>query len=178
MSSEKTNKLPSAVKFTIVMAVLAAVFLILSIVSAEYSVSRTVSAIEAIGVVEFTDESKEKIDLARSYYESLDVNLDLDQKITNADDLTNAEFEYVRLAIKRAYLADKNGEPEESVSEYVSQARQIFSEYCSTGECKNISNYDDLTALEAKYSTTGTSNTPGSFAASDNAGAEEEIELC
>ena len=177
MSSEKTNKLPSTTKFTLIMIALAVVFLALSIVSAEYSVSRTVSAIEAIGVVEFTDESKEKIDLARSYYESLDVNLDLDQKITNADDLTNAEFEYVRLAIKRAYLADKNGEPEESVSEYVSQARQIFSEYCSTGECKNISNYEDLTALEEKYSA-GASNTLGSSAASDNAGAEEEIELC
>ena len=51
------------------------------------------------------------------------------------------------------------------------------SEYCSTGECKNISNYEDLTALEEKNSA-GESNTPGSSAASDNAGAEEEIELC
>lgn len=178
MSNEKTNKFPFAVKFTVVMAVLAALFLILSIVSAEYSVSRTVSAIEAIGVVEFTDESKEKIDLARSYYEGLDKNLDLDQKITNADELTSAEFEYVRLAIKRAYLADKNGDPEELVSGYVAQAREIFSEYCSTGECKNVSNYDDLTALEAKYSTTGTSDNRGGSATPTNSGAAEEIELC
>lgn len=178
MNDEKTKKLPSAVKFTIVMAVLAVIFLILSIVSAEYSVSRTVSAIEAIGVVEFNDESKEKIDLARSYYNGLDKNLDLDQKISNADELTSAEFEYVRLAIKRAYLADKNGESEELVSGYVVQAREIFSEYCSTGECKNVSNYDDLTALEAKYSTTDTLNTHGGSTAPANSGAAGEIELC
>ena len=176
MSTVKTNKLPTAIKFTIVMAVLAAVFLILSIVSAEYSVSRTVSAIEAIGTVEFTDQSKEKIDLAQSYYDSLDTNLELDKKITNADDLKNAEFEYVRLAIKRAYLADKNGESEELVSEYVAQAREIFSEYCSTGECKSVSNYDDLTALEEKY--LNTVNTTSSSAASTKTEAAEEIELC
>lgn len=175
MSSEKTNKLSFAVKFSIVMAILAVVFFVLSIVSAEYSVNRTVGAIEAIGDVEFSDESKDKIDLARSYYESLDANLDLDQKITNADKLTDAEFEYVRLAIKKAYLADKNGEPEAEVAEYISQARQIFGEYCSTGECTNISNYADLVALEEKYS--GLS-APAAPTASNNAEAEEEIELC
>lgn len=175
MSNEKTKKLPASGKFSIVTAVLAVVFLVLSIVSTEYSVSRTVSAIEAIGDVELSDESKNKIDIAKSYYESLDPNLGLEKKITNADDLTNAEFEYVRLAIKKAYLADKNGEPEDVVSEYVSQAREIFGEYCSTGECTNISNYADLTALEEKYS--GANSAPSSNA-SDSSDAEEEIELC
>ena len=149
-------------------------FLVLSIVSAELSVSRTVRAIDSIGAVEFSDESKEKIDQARSYYDALDANLELDKKITNADKLTEAEFEYVRLAIKKAYLADKNGEPE--AAEYVAQAREIFGEYCSTGECKNISNYDDLTALEAKYS--GTSAPAAPTTSSGSSGAAEEIELC
>lgn len=176
MSDIKTKKLPFAVKFSITAAVLAVVFLILSVVSAEFSVSRTVRAIDSIGAVEFSDASKEKIDLARSYYEALDENLELDKKITNADKLTEAEFEYVRLAIKKAYLADKNGEPVETVAEYVAQAREIFGEYCSTGECKNISNYDDLTALEAKYSGTSAPATP--VASSGSSEAAEEIELC
>ena len=176
MSDTKTKKLPFAAKFSITAAVLAVVFLILSIVSAEFSVSRTVKAIDNIGDVEFSDESKEKIDLARTYYDALDENLELDKKITNANKLTEAEFEYVRLAIKKAYLADKNGEPEETVAEYVAQAREIFGEYCSTGECKNISNYNDLTALEAKYS--GTSAPAAPAASSGSSGAAEEIELC
>ena len=174
MSDTKTNKLPFAAKFSITAAVLAVVFLVLSIVSAEFSVSRTVKAIDNIGDVELSDESKDKIDLARSYYEALDENLELDKKITNADKLTEAEFEYVRLAIKKAYLADKNGESEETVAEYVAQAREIFGEYCSTGECKNISNYDDLTALEEKYSGAPTAPTTSS----GSSGAAEEIELC
>ena len=172
MSDTKTKKLPFAAKFSITAAVLAVVFLIMSIVSAEFSVSRTVKAIDNIGAVELSDESKDKIDLARSYYDALDENLELDKKITNADKLTEAEFEYVRLAIKKAYLADKNGEPE--AAEYVAQAREIFGEYCSTGECKNISNYDDLTALEEKYS--GASAAPTT--SSGSSGAAEEIELC
>ena len=172
MSDTKTKKLPFAAKFSITATVLAVVFLVLSIVSAEFSVSRTVKAIDNIGAVKFSDESKEKIDLARSYYEALDENLELDKKITNADKLTEAEFEYVRLAIKKAYLADKNGEPE--AAEYVAQAREIFGEYCSTGECKNISNYDDLIALEEKYS--GASAAPTT--SSGSSGAAEEIELC
>ena len=173
MSDTKTKKLPFAAKFSITSAVLAVVFLILSIVSAEFSVSRTVKAIDNIGDVELSDESKDKIDLARTYYDALDENLELDKKITNADKLTEAEFEYVRLAIKKAYLADKNGEPE--AAEYVAQAREIFGEYCSTGECKNISNYDDLTALEAKYS--GAPAAPAGNV-SGSSGAAEEIELC
>ena len=175
MSDAKTKKLPFAAKFSITAAVLAVVFLVLSIASAELSVSRTVKAIDSIGNVELSDESKEKIDLARSYYDALDENLELDKRITNANKLTEAEFEYVRLAIKQAYLADKNGEPEETVAGYIAQAREIFGEYCSTGECKNISNYDDLTALEEKYS--GAPAAPAGNV-SGSSGAAEEIELC
>lgn len=176
MRNSKINKLPFAVKLTIILAVLSVIFLVLSIVSAKYSVSRTANAIEAIGTVEFSDTSKEKIDLALSYYTSLDKNLDLDKKITNIDKLSAAEFEYVRLAIKKAYLADKNGEPEDTVSEYVAQARSIFNEYCSTGECKSISNYADLTALEEKYSSS--QNAQNNSAGSEKSEPHEEIELC
>lgn len=176
MRNSKINKLPFAVKFTIILAVLSVVFLILSIVSAKYSVSRTANAIEAIGTVEFSDTSKEKIDLALSYYTSLDKNLVLDKKITNIDKLSDAEFEYVRLAIKKAYLADKNGEPEATVSEYVAQARNIFNEYCASGECKSISNYADLTALEEKYSPS--ENAQNNSSGSEKSEPQEEIELC
>ena len=168
------TKTGTALKFTVALAVLAVLFLLLSVVSVNLSVSRTVKAIDNIGTVELSDESKEKIDTALEYYGALDPNLDLQNKITNADELSSAKFEYVRLAIKSAYLADKNGEDEATVKEYIELARQSFDEYCSTGECKNVSNYDDLTALESKYS-------DGGVDASQNTGSPEpaeEIELC
>lgn len=174
MRNGKIKSFPFAVKLTIVLAVLAVVFFVLSVVSVKYSVSRTVSAIDSIGTVEFSDTSKERIDLALKYYAELDPNLDLTEKIANAETLTDAKNEYVRLAIKKAYLADKNGEPEASVSEYVAQAREIFNEYCPSGECKKISNYADLTALEEKYSAGATENA----AASNTPAPAEEIELC
>ena len=173
--SAKIKKLSFTVKITVLIAVLAVVFLILSIVSATYSVNRTLDAIDAIGEVEYNEESKGKIDLALSYYAALDPNLDLSEKITNIDKLADAKNEYVRLAIKKAYLADKNGEAEETVKQYVADARQSFDTYCSTGDCKNISNYEDLIALEEKYASDA--DTSKDSSPSDDK-EEEEIELC
>lgn len=166
------GKINVTVKLSIIFTALAAAFLILSVVSANLSVSRTVNAIGAIGTVEFSDKSKEKIDLALTYYAELDPNLDLQSKISNADELSAAKFEYVRLSIKKAYLADKNGD--EKAAEYTAEAREIFGEYCSTGECGAIGNYDDLTALEEKYSAGTNDNSTGTNAPAP----AEEIELC
>ena len=174
--SEAKKKLPLPIKLTIVLSVAAVVFLILSIVSAQYSVSRTIDSINAVGEVEFSEASKQKIDLALSNYAALDQNIGLPGKITNFQLLTDAKTEYVRLGIKRAYLADKEGQPEETVKQYLAEARAGFDEYCTTGECKNISNFDDLISLEAKYSSGG--NVTESTSAPDNSGKEEEIELC
>lgn len=174
--SDTKKKLSLSAKLTIFLSAAAAVFLILSIVSAQYSVRRMVDSINAVGEVEFSEASKAKIDLALSYYAALDSNIGLPEKITNLQRLSDAKTEYVRLGIKRAYLADKEGQAEETVKQYVSEARASFDEYCSSGECKNISNFDDLIMLEAKYSSGG--NVTESTSKSDNAGAEEQIELC
>ena len=174
MSNSK-KKISLAKKFTIILSAAAVVFLILAIVSAKLNVKRTIDSINAIGNVEFDESSKGKIDLAVSYYSSLDSNIGLPEKSTNADVLTNSKIEYIRLGIKRAYLADKEGQPEDTVKQYISEARAVFDEYCSTGECKNISNYNDLISLENKYSAGGnnTENTP-----SGGSSGGEEIELC
>ena len=174
--SDTKKKLSASISLTIIFSAAVVVFLILSIVSAEYSVSRTIDSINAIGEVEFSEASKGKIDLALSNYDALDRNIGLPGKITNIQLLADAKNEYVRLGIKRAYLADKEGQPEETVKQYISEARAGFDEYCSTGECKNISNFDDLISLEAKYSSGG--NATESASAQDKSGGEEEIELC
>lgn len=175
MSNKKNHKLPFTVKLAITFAALAVIFLALSIVSAIWSVNRTVDAINAIGEVDYSEASKVKIDLALSYYEALDANIDLPEKVTNAEKLTDAKKEYVRLGIKKAYLADKNGEAEEAVKQYVVDARETFDEYFSEGDISGISNYEDLIALEKKY--TSDAQTPDSTAPADKS-QEENIELC
>ena len=57
------------------------VFFVLSIVSAKCSVSRTEDAISNIGEVAYTDECKERIDRAVFYYNYLDPELGLKEKI-------------------------------------------------------------------------------------------------
>ncbi|MBQ8163049.1 MAG: hypothetical protein IJZ93_01605 [Clostridia bacterium] len=178
-NNAKAKKLSFEIKLIILIAALAVVFLVLSIISAAHSVNRTVDAIDAIGTVEYTDASKEKIDLALSYYNELDTNIGLQERITNAEQLTNAKIEYVRLGIKKAYLADKNGEEEETVKQYVKDARASFDEYCKTGDCTNISNYADLVALEEKYGSGQTNASEGSSPSDSSGGStDEEIELC
>ncbi|MBQ8356284.1 MAG: hypothetical protein IJX39_00590 [Clostridia bacterium] len=175
MSNSFIKKIPLIWKVTAVLGVLALVFLGLSIGSAVYSVNRTVEAIDAIGEVEYTEASKQKIDLALSYYGALDPNIGLPDQITNIDTLTAAKREYVRLGIKRAYVADKNGEAADTVKQYVTEARANFDEYCASGECTDISNYADLTALEEKYG--GGTQAPSQSTPSDSSGGED-IELC
>lgn len=172
-----TNKLSFTVKFTIILSVLAVVFLALSITSAVYSVDRTIEAIDSIGEVEFSEETKEKIDLAQSYFNKLDTNIGLDEKITNSDDLYAAKVEYVRLGIKRAYLAHKDGESEEIIKEYLTDARQSFDEYLAEADSADLSNYADLTDLEEKY-TSGTDNSGNAPVNIAPSGEGEEIELC
>lgn len=172
MSETKTLSM----KLTIILSAAAVLFLILSIVSAELSVSRTIDSINAIGEVELSTTSKDKIDLALSNYAALDPNIGLPEKITNVQLLLDSKNEYVRLGIKRAYLADKEGQPEDIVQQYISEARAGFDEYCTSGDCKNISNFDDLVSLETKYSAGGNVNESNS--ASDKSGGEEQIELC
>lgn len=175
MRSRAKKKQTLSVRLTILLAVLAALFLALSVVSAVCSVKRTVDAIDAIGNVEFSDECRDRINLAKNYYDSLDSNLGLPGRVTNAEKLTEAKREYVRLSIKRAYLADKDGEDEETVRQYVADARQSYDELCSSGDCAVISNYEDLIALEEKLAFGAGTSEPSS--PSDES-EEEEIELC
>ena len=62
-------------KSTIALIVAAFVCLGLSVFSVKASVVRTNDAIQNIGKVTYTEESKEKIDRAVKYYNALDPNL-------------------------------------------------------------------------------------------------------
>ena len=77
-------------KSTIALIVAAFVCLGLSVFSVKASVVRTNDAIQNIGKVTYTEESKEKIDRAVKYYNALDPNFDLKKKIKNMN-VFNAE---------------------------------------------------------------------------------------
>ncbi len=171
-------------KTAIVLAVLAALFLGLSAASASTSVSRAEDAIAALSEVHFDEETREKLDTAIAYYDGLDTNIHLDQKVANIDALEAAKQEYVRLAIQTAVVMDQrkaaDGHTDAETAAAVEAAREAADTYCPSPECEEIDNYADLVALEAKYTAepaSGTVPDADSAAAPADEGGEE-IELC
>lgn len=91
-------------KSTIVLIVLAVIFLGLSVVSTKYSVTRTITAIDEIGDMKLNDDSIDRFKKAAEYYQALDPNQNLEEKITNLKTYKEARLNYARLMIKQASL--------------------------------------------------------------------------
>lgn len=175
MSKHKVKK---STILVIVLAALTAVFLILSIVSAVYNVNATIKSIDAIGTVEYTEESKELIDDANDRYEGLDTNLNLQSYVTNADVLEDAKVRYVELVIIDLYLLTQDDEADESdIVAAIEAAREAYDSYFDEDESDLIGNYSDLTDAESVYGS-GTSSTTSGGSSTDDDEDEEEIELC
>ena len=144
-------------KSTIALIVAAVVCLGLSVFSAKASVTRTNEAIEEIGEVTYSEDCKAKIDRAVEYYNALDKNLDLQEKV-NEEDMKNfdaAKIEYARLAIKAASVADARKVPEgytsDDIKKFVTEAREVVDSYLSADQTSMVPNYADLTELEKEY---------------------------
>ncbi len=150
-------------KSTIALIVAAVVCLGLSAFSAKASVTRTNEAIEEIGEVTYSEDCKAKIDRAVEYYNALDKNLDLQEKV-NKEDMKNfdaAKIEYARLAIKvpEGYTSD-------DIKKFVTEAREVVDSYLSADQTSMVPNYADLTELEKEYTSTGGSG-----------GSDEEVSV-
>lgn len=159
-------------KSTIALIVAAVVCLCLSAFSAKASVTRTNEAIEEIGEVTYSEDCKAKIDRAVEYYNALDKNLDLQEKV-NKEDMKNfdaAKIEYARLAIKAASVADARKVPEgytsDDIKKFVTEAREVVDSYLSADQTSMVPNYADLTELEKEYTSTGGSG-----------GSDEEVSV-
>ena len=137
-------------KSTIVLIVLAVIFLGLSVVSTKYSVTRTITAIDEIGDMKLNDDSIDRFKKAAEYYQALDPNQNQE-----------ARLNYARLMIKQASLADKK---QDGAADAVKEAREAVDTYVPADEKWNIENYQDLLDLEATYSSDGGSGS------SDDAG--------
>ena len=141
-------------KSTIVLIVLAVIFLGLSVVSTKYSVTRTITAIDEIGDMKLNDDSIDRFKKAAEYYQALDPNQNLEEKITNLKTYKEARLNY-------ASLADKK---QDGAADAVKEAREAVDTYVPADEKWNIENYQDLLDLEATYSSDGGSGS------SDDAG--------
>ena len=154
-------------KSTIVLIVLAVIFLGLSVVSTKYSVTRTITAIDEIGDMKLNDDSIDRFKKAAEYYEALDPNQNLEEKITNLKTYKEARLNYARLMIKQASLADKK---QDGAAEAVKEAREAVDTYVPADDFERgfikaeVVNYQDLLDLEATY------NNDGGSGSSDDAG--------
>ena len=128
-------------KSTIVLIVLAVIFLGLSVVSTKYSVTRTIHAIDEIGDMKLNDDSIDRFKKAAEYYQALDQNQNLEEKITNLKTYKEARLNYARLMIKQASLADKK---QDGAADAVKEAREAVDTYVPADEKWNIENYQDL----------------------------------
>ncbi|MBP3713685.1 MAG: hypothetical protein J6I69_03895 [Bacilli bacterium] len=121
---------------------------------AQEAINNVKDLINAIGTV--TLDSKDKIDTARSAYNALDVS-DKDA-IANYSTLTDAEARYAELLTKKANadevvdLIDAIGEVKYPDSkDKIETARAAYDELIDAEEEGFVTNYDVLTAAEAKY---------------------------
>ena len=147
-------------KSTIALIVAAVVCLGLSAFSAKASVTRTNEAIEEIGEVTYSEDCKAKIDRAVEYYNALDKNLDLQEKV-NKEDMKNfdaAKIEYAR-KVPEGYTSD-------DIKKFVTEAREVVDSYLSADQTSMVPNYADLTELEKEYTSTGGSG-----------GSDEEVSV-
>lgn len=150
-------------KSTIALIVATIVCLGLSVFSANASVTRTNNAISNIGEVTYSEECKAKIDRAVTYYNALDENLGLKDKITNMEEFEAAKIRYASLAIKAASVADSRKEAEgyanSDIAEFVTAAREVVDAYLTADQYSLVENYEDLKTLEAEYTSDGGAGT-------------------
>lgn len=149
------RKLPPIIILTIITSSLVVLFLTISIITSVLLVKRCEHAIEDIGDVTYNAEVEEKIDLANGYYNKLDKNISLDERVYNKDDLANAKYNYVRLAIKKALVSynrrivDKISEDE--IKENVNSANKALEKYYVKDNFEAIEGYNEFKALLEIY---------------------------
>ena len=173
------KRIPSIGIAAIIVGCISIILLAISIITSVISVKRTEDAISNIGSVTYTVEIEEKIDKAVEYYNKLDKNIGLDDRVSNKKDLDAAIYNYVRLGIKKAIYSYNrrfaDNIAEEDIKLYVNQAYDSLVKYFEESEYEGIEGYSDFVPLleiyqEKKENTNTDSNTSNNDA--------EEPEIC
>lgn len=142
-------------KSTIVVIALAVICGGFSLWSISAAPANTDAKIDEIGTVEFTVQSKGKIDAAVNAYNALDDKFNEKDAVTRKNTLDKAKAEYCRLAIEAAIVADARQIPDEytttEVAKFVSDARAVVDAYLTADEKTDLDDYSTLLELEAEY---------------------------
>ena len=174
----KVSKLSKSVKYFITVAVIAVVALIFVITTSAISYNSTKNAIQDIGVVSFSESSKERIDYAQSKYDQFQENLGASttfskvNKSVGEDALLKAKTTYAEAAIRDVNSKTLLGASEEDVLNELKTIRKTLEVYFANGDYSTISNYSTFTSLEAKYGSGESSES------SEQQGSAEEPEIC
>jgi Type IV secretory pathway, TrbF components len=139
------------IRLLIALIVIALVIGGLTYASARYSITSATDAIDAIGKVSFSDESRRLIDEADEKLAALDPNLHLTEKIENIESLQAAKVTYVEQAIIRMYRAVRDKQDESVIKEYLADVEEAFDHYLTEEDIPLIHNYQDLIDAREKY---------------------------
>ena len=139
------------IRLLIALIVIALVIGGLTYASARYSITSATDAIDAIGKVSFSDESRRLIDEADEKLAAFDPNLHLTEKIENIESLKAAKVTYVEQAIIRMYRAVRDKQDESIIKEYLADAEEVFDHYLTEEDIPLIHNYQDLIDAREKY---------------------------
>ncbi len=160
----------------IILVLVAGVLGALTVASANHGVKTITDAINDIGEVSYSDESRTLIDKADAAIAEADPNLHLTDRVENLDQLLASKVRYVERAITRLYRSYRDKEPAETILADLADAREAYNHYFTAEDAELIHNYQDLLDIEAKYAD---QLAPASPADDPETPAEpKEIELC
>jgi hypothetical protein len=181
------KKLSKTLKLVIVLSVFAVVFLALAIGAAFASPYRAEEAINSIGKVTYTAESKQKIDNAITYYNDIGKNtlgesalVGKAYKEANKNEelektLEEAKRAYTNLAIKNAIVSENRKYVEnyttEDLTAIFSATRAVIDDYFPGST--DFENYEEFAIYEKNYVVENTTNGNDT----DNS-STEEVEVC
>ena len=172
----KKRKSPILI-LTIIFSSFIVIFLTISIITSVLLVKRCENAINDIGEVKLDEEIENKIDKAYGYYTKLDTNISLNERVNNIEDLKNAKYNYVRLAIKKANVSYNrrvvDNISDADIKKLVNTANTLLEKYFKSTEYEEIEGYKDFKGLLDIYKeekSSGEKTTPEAPA--------EEPEIC
>ena len=160
----------------VILTLAAGIIGILALASENHGVKAITDAIDAIGEVTYSEESRALIDRADAAIAETDQNLRLTDRVVNLELLHSAKVRYVERAITRLYRAWRDKQPEETILLYLTDAREAYNHYFTAEDAGLIHNYQDLADIEARYAD---KLAPVQQDADPGTPADpEEIELC
>lgn len=143
-------------KLISVLAAAVVVFAVLSVSTSWYSLDKAKSAISQIGTVSLNSESKNEIDQATTYYDSLSVGIgastyfhDQINEYVDYPKLQKAQSEYATAAIEHAVtLSQEPDSFDEALNDSIAQAREVMDTYFPNKDYSTVENYQQLVELE------------------------------